>query len=219
MSRFGPPLKSIFWAIGSPEPYWSSKVTFDLPGKGSAGCPLRLILGRASGVEAPDRYDCHDMQARTIATLQQIESISWFSQVGQNLEEDVVACSSWELALKYAAQLRWENYKYQKAGDLSEALMRQDRNRYRKWNSTVRELKAALEAKVFPAVRAYQHAQGLPDLLLHEVQWDMLHVLLEAEYSDVIEPGFYTDHAFWYFQGHFPCGWESKEGNFLPRVY
>lgn len=159
------------------------------------------------------------MQTSTIATLQQIQLIPWFSQVGQDMGEDVVICSSWDQALKQAGEIHWRNHKLEKANDLRENLMLKDRQRFQRWNDVAAELRAALESEILPKVRAYQQAHGLPDLLIHSVQWDMLHVLLEAEYSDVIPVGFYAGNAFWYLQGHFPCGWQMKDSKSLPRVY
>jgi hypothetical protein len=42
------------------------------------------------------------------------------------------------------------------------------------------------------------------------VQWDILHVCMEAEYADVYPPGFYASQAYWYVKGHYPCGWQGE---------
>lgn len=33
---------------------------------------------------------------------------------------------------------------------------------------------------------------------------------LKARYADVCPPGFYASQAYWYVQGHFPCGWQGE---------
>ena len=50
----------------------------------------------------------------------------------------------------------------------------------------------------------------LPKVFEDTVQWDILHVCVEAEYADTYEPGFYASQAYWYVNGHFPCGWEGQ---------
>jgi len=54
-------------------------------------------------------------------------------------------------------------------------------------------------------------ANKLPKSFEDTVQWDILHLAIESEYSDIFPPGFYASQAYWYLKGHFPCGWE---GNF-----
>lgn len=51
--------------------------------------------------------------------------------------------------------------------------------------------------------------QGLPKIFLDMVDWDILHLCMEAEYAEVYPPGFYASQAYWYMQGHFPCGWQG----------
>ena len=54
---------------------------------------------------------------------------------------------------------------------------------------------------------------------LSAVQWDILHVCMEAEYADVYPPGFYASQAYWYVKGHFPCGWQGEFPNGKLIVY
>jgi hypothetical protein len=51
---------------------------------------------------------------------------------------------------------------------------------------------------------------AVPGAFVDTVDWDILHVCMEAEYADVYPPGFFASQAFWYVQGHFPCGWEGE---------
>jgi len=44
----------------------------------------------------------------------------------------------------------------------------------------------------------------------HCVQWDILHVCMEAECADVFPAAYYASQAYWYVKGHFPCGWEGE---------
>lgn len=51
---------------------------------------------------------------------------------------------------------------------------------------------------------------NLPEGFVAQVQWDILAIAMEAEYSDVVEPGLYSQLAKWYLAGRFPCGWQGE---------
>jgi len=50
----------------------------------------------------------------------------------------------------------------------------------------------------------------LPKAFEDTVQWDIIHLCMEAEYADVYPPGFYASQGYWYAKGHFPCGWQGE---------
>jgi hypothetical protein len=58
--------------------------------------------------------------------------------------------------------------------------------------------------------RAVAETHALPKVFEDTVQWDVLHLCMEAEYADVYPPGFFASQAYWYVAGRFPCGWEGK---------
>jgi hypothetical protein len=59
-------------------------------------------------------------------------------------------------------------------------------------------------------IRDVRTAHNLPQAFEDTVQWDILHLCMEAEYADVYPPGFYASQAYWYANGHFPCGWHGQ---------
>jgi hypothetical protein len=63
---------------------------------------------------------------------------------------------------------------------------------------------------VLRKTKAVVEANHLPRGFVDTVQWDILRLCMEAEYADVFPPGFYASQAYWYMQGHFPCGWEGE---------
>jgi hypothetical protein len=60
-------------------------------------------------------------------------------------------------------------------------------------------------------IQAAVQERTLPPVFGRTVQWDLLHLCMEAEYADVYPPGFFASHAYWYIKGHFPCGWRGGE--------
>lgn len=56
-------------------------------------------------------------------------------------------------------------------------------------------------------------AHALPDVFIDTVNWDILHLCLEAEFAEVYPPGFYASQGYWYGRGRFPCGWRGPFPN------
>ena len=41
------------------------------------------------------------------------------------------------------------------------------------------------------------------------IRWCLLGLCMEAAYSDILTPRFFTEISEWFYQGHFPCGWQG----------
>lgn len=161
------------------------------------------------------------MRRTTEQTLLELENAEWFASVGIRNEVSKVAVvlSSWEEAIEFCSSVGWENLELELANKLREKLLRTAIDRYRQWNQTAVELKAVtiplVDRKIAPVVEQNR----LPKAFRDAVQWDILHVCMEAEYTDVCPPGFYSGLAFWYVKGHFPCGWLDDSPQGRPIIY
>ena len=71
-------------------------------------------------------------------------------------------------------------------------------------------LKPVTQALVREKTKRVIEENDLPKVFLDTVDWDILHLCMEAEYADVYPPGFFASQAFWYVKGHFPCGWKGE---------
>jgi hypothetical protein len=91
--------------------------------------------------------------------------------------------------------------------------------RFREWNTIVRELKKSTVPLVQRKTKSVVDANGLPQGFINAVQWDVLHVCMEAEYAEVFPPGFFAAQSYWYSQGHFPCGWEGDFPQGRPVIF
>jgi len=74
----------------------------------------------------------------------------------------------------------------------------------------IQEMKRMTIPLVTAKIAAVVAEHGLPKVFADTVQWDILHLAMEAEFADVYPPGFYASQAFWYKEGRFPCGWEGE---------
>lgn len=148
------------------------------------------------------------MRARTIATIEQLSKSVWFSRVGiHDAPHTAQFVSSWQTAIESCSTLDWENYQLEAANLLCEALFAKDPVQYADWNHHIIAVRpAALEIareKCAPVVSTLKECGRF----VASVEWDMIHLLAEAQYADVLEPNFFARLGWWYVNGHFPCGW------------
>jgi hypothetical protein len=150
------------------------------------------------------------MHPRTVATLQQLEKADWFSRVGVKDTEAAIVLSSWQEAIQQCSSVEWENVSIEAANQYRERLIERSIERYRQWNTIVDEVRKTTVPFVKSRIEGVVKGHSLPKVFEDTVQWDILHVGMEAEYADVYQPGFYASQAFWYLKGHFPCGWDGE---------
>lgn len=80
---------------------------------------------------------------------------------------------------------------------------------YERWNEVALSVRPAAQALVREKTRKVVPDNNLPKLFVDTVDWDIIHVCMEAEFADVYPPGFYASQAYWYTKGHCPCGWRG----------
>jgi hypothetical protein len=157
------------------------------------------------------------MHQRTIATLKQLEDTTWFSQVGVQDAHNALILGSWMEALAHSTNLNWKNLRLQMGNNLSSRILKVSKERFRKWNEIVLELKQVTIPLVKERIESVVRENNLPKAFENAVQWDILHLCMESEYADICPPGFYAGLAYWYVKGHFPCGWDYNVLPLLPK--
>jgi len=130
-------------------------------------------------------------------------------RVGEQDTTGVIVLSSWREAAEHCASVDWENLCLEAANQYRERLVERSINRFRQWNDIAIELKKTTVPFVKRKIEPVVGANSLPPVFEHTVQWDMIHLCMEAEYADVYPPGFYASHGYWHVHGRFPCGWEG----------
>jgi hypothetical protein len=69
--------------------------------------------------------------------------------------------------------------------------------------------------KTFAATQEH----SLPLSFQGVVKWDIIGLLMETEYADIVPPSFFSEQGFWYVEGHFPCGTEGDTADGRRIVY
>lgn len=159
------------------------------------------------------------MHPRTIATLEKLEKADWFASVGVKDAATAIVLSSWQEAIEHCSSAEWENLGLEAANQYRTRLLERAQDRYNQWNGLVTQLKPVTEALVRRKIEAVVRENSLPKVFEDTVQWDILHVCMEAEYADIFQPGYYASQAYWYVKGHFPCGWEGVFPNGRIIIY
>ena len=154
-----------------------------------------------------------NMNKRTVDTLVELENANWFVKVGRCDSCNVHHLNSWSAAIKNSEAEAWVSLCQEAANQYRIKLAERDTVRFGEWNTIVREIKKETIPLVLRKTKGVVEANNLPQGFIDTVQWDILHLCMEAEYADVYPPGFFASQAYWYICGHFPCGWEGDFPN------
>lgn len=154
---------------------------------------------------------------RTIATLDKLDSVEWFANVGKRDQKYVNCVNSWDEAIEACSALEWENLTLEAANQLAARIREKSKERFNQWNAILKIVKPFSDALVGDKSERIAMLNKLPDTFLSCVRWDIFHLCMEAEYSDLVEPGFFSSLSFYYFHGHFPCGFSGNfpKGQFI----
>lgn len=158
-----------------------------------------------------------ELKEATIATLTELWNADWFGEVGKplELEPDVKGrihlCKTWEEATKYCSEISWENVQIEASNSLRRKVISVSTERFKAWNEVARRVIPVARKLVTEKTFSLTESNHLPEEFEQRVRWDIIHLLLEAEYSDIVPPSFFAAQSYWYVIGRFPCGWK---GNF-----
>lgn len=150
------------------------------------------------------------MNPRILNTLNELERANWFSKVGAKDSDTVIFVPNWDRAVSLCGSIEWENLCLEAVNQYCERLREKNRHCLERWNEIVHKLKQVTIPMVRGKIATVVSDHGLPKQFEDTVQWDILHICMEAEFADVFPPGFYASQAYWYVSGHFPCGWEGS---------
>lgn len=154
---------------------------------------------------------------RTIATLDKLASVNWFRNVGEKDQTMVQYVQSWDEAYISCSSTDWENLTLEATNQLRERIKENNADRFIEWNDIVRTVKPFSESLSEEKTRGIFSNNEIHQVVLSCVKWDILHLCMEAEYSDIVEPAFFSSLSYYYFNGHFPCGFSGSfpDGRFI----
>jgi hypothetical protein len=80
------------------------------------------------------------MHSKTIAILDRLEKISWFSRVGINEGSTALVVTAWPAAIEHCDSFEWEDLQGEAMNRYRECIARCSTQRLRLWNKTVDEV-------------------------------------------------------------------------------
>lgn len=149
------------------------------------------------------------MTPETLAKLEALRRVEWFRSIGRAADGQVVVVSDgWE-AEDWFDGGTWEDVQLEAANRLRDAIASASRDRWSCWSELVASIRPSVETLVAEKVRFQVEGQPLDEGVVGSIAWDILHMAMETEYSDLVPPGFFTGIGEWYLRGHLPCGWDG----------
>lgn len=151
------------------------------------------------------------LSLRVIKLIEKLKQAPWFLRVGMPLEDDSVkAVESWEQAMRLCLSWDWEDDCLEARNALSVTLARDHRKRFQDWNKIVHAVDDHLTSAMENVARRAIAEHSLPE----KFEWVLVNMTcmasVEAEYSDIVSPAFFTKLAHWCLAGHLPCGLTEK---------
>lgn len=152
------------------------------------------------------------MTDETKLKLAQFDELDWFSKAGQPLRDtNTKQVGSWTEAIKMCGSRDSANVRLESQNILTEKLCFEWPDRYHgKWNPLVATIKKRTEPIALERAVSSPHSPKLPKGVVDALRWDLLMIMMELEYADIVPPRFFAERAKWYLAGHFPCGWEGE---------
>lgn len=159
------------------------------------------------------------MKEQTLATLRKLEQADWFSAVGVIDTDAAIVLHSWKEAAESCSSPLWRDLLLEASNRYTEKLASRSKERFSHWNMIVREIKKITVPLVAIKTERVIAENKLPKTFQNTVNWDILHIAMESEYSDVYSPGFFASQGYWYVRGRFPCGWSGSFPNGKLIIY
>jgi hypothetical protein len=159
------------------------------------------------------------MHTRTEATLARLRKAHWFSRAGVIDTDAADVLRSWFHAIESCSSQEWQQLCLEAANQYRARLSEKSPIRFEKWNNIVLAVKPLAQSLVREKTKQVIEENDLPQIFCDTVDWDILHLCMEAEYADVYPPGFFASQGYWYAKGHFPCGWSGEFPNGQLIIY
>lgn len=153
------------------------------------------------------------MNSATISTIEDLKSFKWFNLAGKPLTENAstaVSIDTYDEMLKSIESNRWMNIRIQALNRITKGVREDDLELFKDWNTIAKEIMPFSKSITSMAIEHLDCQPNDKTMIEKHVYWDIHHLLLEAEYSHIIEPGFFAYISYWYSLGHLPCGWIGK---------
>jgi hypothetical protein len=134
-----------------------------------------------------------------------------FTHVGQKDVGDWKYAKSWMDAMAHSVSASWSNALIEGLNVLSDGVLSRSNEAYQHWHSFDTEIRPVVLDLAKEKTKLLMQSQGLPDTFMYTVFAGFLGIAMEAQYADLVGPGFYSTVVLDVFlKGHYPCGWKGE---------
>lgn len=155
------------------------------------------------------------MRESTNSLLGELRDLAWFHAAGKPVkDENIVSVTRWLDALGYLESGYWEMLGYQQGIAMEDAVKKFGKGMNKRWKEAVVELRPLAREIVMQNMRPIREKREWPVQVDMIADYDLSYALLEKEFSDLVNSGFFGMKAHWYLQGHLPCG-VTEEGKLV----
>lgn len=145
--------------------------------------------------------------------VERLQAIRWLADLGMqsklSLSGHPTRQVSADEARKSVVSNAWKDLQQGAVGDLQGFLFRTDRDQHRQWNEFSREIRSVLEP-TFGEVQDALAKHAIPASAMPIVKTQLSMYCMEARFSELHPPMFFTHLVTIYEAGHLPCGWVGK---------
>ena len=152
------------------------------------------------------------MRTETIQFLSELKSAEFFGRIGRTSDLPHRSVASWDEALASCHSETWDALQLmtnnRQAGRVNEL----NWDRFQQWNPTCASLRPEVLQITKQAAERVGGTRRVTEDFRNSVSWDLLGILLEREFEDVVAPLFSLPVLYpIYRAGHFPCGWTGTK--------
>ena len=155
----------------------------------------------------------------TLQTYEHLKDSKWYERGGTRylangpITSPVVIAASWKDAAKYSESSEWELAINESSNMFTAKLHKEASEAYKSWNDKAREVRSLVIPLVTERMEPIEREYNLSPILGQLVQAQISMVLMEAEFAHLIGAGNFSKLAFWFVNGHVPCGWKGEFPN------
>lgn len=158
--------------------------------------------------------------SKTSEVLTLLDDSVWFRAVGKKHDVTFKVVESWLHALASCSSHEWINVLNEGFNILGTKVQSRAMPRYQEWNDLIARVRPPVIELAKKKTEIVSREHKLPEQFLGSVFGSVLGIAMESEYSDLVEPSFFTNIILdCYLKGHFPCGWEGEFPNGRLIVY
>jgi hypothetical protein len=148
------------------------------------------------------------MRPETATLLSEIKEIALLSNLGCPSSLPHRSAGSWEEALELCHSEPWEALQLMTNNRSAGRVNEENWGRFQYWNETCEELYPHLSEIADTTLARVASSRTVTKHVGNSLKWDLLGILLEREFEDVVPPLFCKPILLPIYQaGHFPCGW------------